>query len=151
MKVRLFLLSMVAVASGASALALPEAGLWDLSMTMEGAPSGGGARSGTACLSAQALKAAPEQALFEAAGRQGDGKRAPPCCEFGDVKRSPAETGWQTGWQSSCEGPMGKMQGSGGGVLGAESADLHQTFDIKAPIGSLTLKQTLRARRVGNC
>jgi hypothetical protein len=88
-----------------------------------------------------------EQTLFEAAGRQGDSSRAPPKCEFRDIKRDAANSSWQ----ATCEGPMGKMQGSGGGTLGAESADLQQTFNVKAPIGSMTVKQTLRARRVGSC
>jgi hypothetical protein len=144
-------LSLAALVSGAAAQGLPEPGLWTLTMTMAGAPSGGEARSGTVCLAAQPLASAPEQKLFEAAGRQGDAKRTPPRCEFSELKRTASGAAWQTGWASSCEGPMGKMQGTGGGVVGADSADLQQSFDIKAPIGSLTLKQTVRARRVGIC
>jgi hypothetical protein len=144
-------LLLVALVSGAAAQSLPEAGLWTLSVTMAGAPSGGEARSGTACLAAQPLATAPEQTLFEAAGRQGEAKRVPPRCEFSELKRTARGADWKTGWASSCEGPMGKMQGTGEGVLGADAADLQQSFDIKAPIGSLTLKQTVRARRVGSC
>lgn len=145
-----FLLSFIPLAvlsAGAVAQTLPSAGMWELSMTIEGAPRGGGLRSGQACLAAEALALAPEQTLIEAAGRQGDRSREPPKCEFRDIKRDAASTSWQ----STCEGPMGRMQGSGSGALGAESADLRQTFNVKAPIGSMTLKQTLRARRVGSC
>jgi Protein of unknown function (DUF3617) len=126
---------------------LPSAGLWDLSLTMEGAPSGAQSRRGSACLTAEALAAAPEQTLFEAAARQGGGGRGPLKCEYGEVKRD----GAASLWQSVCEGPMGKMQGTGSGTLAAETAELQQRFAIKAPIGTLNLKQTVSARRVGSC
>jgi hypothetical protein len=147
MKFLLLLIPLAAQSPSVVAQTLPSAGMWELSVTMEGGPKGGGPRGGKACLATDALANAPEQTLFEAAGRQGDSSRAPPKCEFRDIKRDAANTSWQ----STCEGPMGKMQGSGGGALGAESADLQQTFNVKAPIGSMTVKQTLRARRVGSC
>jgi Protein of unknown function (DUF3617) len=147
MKFSLLSIPLAALSTSLVAQTLPSAGMWELSVTIEGGPMGGGPRGGKACLAAEALASAPEQTLFEAAGRQGDSNRTPPKCEFRDIKRDAASTSWQ----STCEGQMGKMQGSGGGALGAESADLQQTFNVKAPIGSMTLKQTLRARRVGSC
>jgi Protein of unknown function (DUF3617) len=147
MKFLLFSAALVALPADVVADTLPSAGMWELSVAIEGGPAGGGPRSGKACLTAQALAGAPEQTLFEAAGRQGDSSRAPPKCEFRDIKRD----GANTSWQSTCDGPMGKMQGSGAGSLGAEAADLQQTFNVKAPIGAMTLKQNLRARRVGSC
>lgn len=144
------LLSLIALAAGSAGVVaqnLPSAGLWDLSLTMEGAPRGGGSHSAKACLTAEALAVAPEQALIETAARHGGNGRAAPKCEYRDVKRD----GTSTSWQSSCEGPMGPMQGSGTGTLGAEAAQLIQTFNVKAPIGALTLKQTVSARRVGSC
>lgn len=147
MKFVLSLITLATLSAGVVAQVLPSAGLWELSLTMEGGPRGGGPRSGTACLAADAMAAAPEQTLFEAAGRQGDSHRAPPKCEFRDVQRNAANTSWQ----AMCEGPMGQMRGTGNGALGAESADLQQTFNVKAPVGAMTFKQTLRARRVGSC
>lgn len=123
------------------------AGLWEFSSTMSGAPMGGGARTGTACVTADALAAAPEQALMEAAGRQGGGERAPPKCEFRDIQRE----GARSTWQATCEGSRGKMQGAGAGQLSADAADLQQSFSVKAPIGTVMLKQTVSARRVGSC
>jgi hypothetical protein len=138
----------LAVAGTAAAQNLPTAGLWELSMTMQGAPGGGNTRSGKACLSADALAAAPERTLFEAAGKAAaSGDRAPPKCTFAGVQRD----GANTSWQSQCEGPMGTMQGKGNGMLGAESAELQQAFTAKASMGTLNLKQTLSARRVGSC
>jgi Protein of unknown function (DUF3617) len=147
MKFLLSMLPLAALSAGAVAQTLPSAGMWELSVTMEGGAMGGGPRGGKACLAAEALAAAPEQTLFEAAGRQGDTTRTPPKCEFRDIKRDAAGTSWQ----STCEGPMGTMQGSGRGALGAESADLQQTFKVQVAIGSMTLKQSLRARRIGSC
>lgn len=147
MKFLLSLIPLTALSAGAVAQTLPSAGMWELSVTMEGGPMGGGPRSGKACLAADALASAPERTLFEAAGRQGDSGRTPPTCEYRDIQRNAADTSWQ----ATCEGPRGKMQGTGSGALGAESADLQQTFDVKGPMGSMTLKQTLRARRVGSC
>jgi Protein of unknown function (DUF3617) len=135
------------LAGAASAQTLPAGGLWELSMTLEGAPSGSGTRSAQACLAADALARAPEQTLFEAAPRQSGSGRAPPKCEWRDLRR---EAG-QSAWQSVCEGPMGTMQGSGSGTLSADAAQLQQSFTVKAPFGSLQLKQTLAARRVGSC
>jgi Protein of unknown function (DUF3617) len=148
MKVWLSLLIPVAALSaGAMAQTPPSAGMWELSLTMQGGASGAGPRSGTACLAAPALAAAPEQTLFEAAGRLGDSGRALPRCEFGDVKRNAASTSWQ----STCETPAGKMQGSGSGALSGESADLQQTINVKSRMGAMTVKQTLRGRRTGSC
>jgi Protein of unknown function (DUF3617) len=126
--------------------AKPAAGLWDLSITMEGAPVGGGARTAKACLGADALATAPEQTLLEAASRQ-SGSRPSPKCEFNGLKRE----GEKSSWQALCEGPMGKMQGTGSATLATETAELQQAFAVKAPIGSLSLKQTVSARRVGSC
>jgi Protein of unknown function (DUF3617) len=128
------------------AQALPSAGLWELSMTMEGAPSGANTRRGTACLAADSLAAAPEQTFFDAGARQGDG-RGPSKCEYRELQRD----GAASSWQAVCEGPVGKMQGTGSGTLATERAELQQSFVIKAPIGSLNLKQTVSARRLGNC
>jgi Protein of unknown function (DUF3617) len=135
-----------ALPTAADAQALPGPGLWELSMTMEGAPLGANTRRGTACLAADKLAAAPEQTLFDAGARQGDG-RGPSKCEYRELKRD----GAASSWQAVCDGPMGKMQGTGSGTLAAESAELQQSFAVKAPIGTLNLKQTVSARRVGSC
>jgi hypothetical protein len=142
----LTLTSMAALSAGVLAQALPGAGMWELSIKMEGAPGGGDAKTGKACLAAEALASAPEKTLMEAAARQ-VGERSGPKCEYRDVKR----TVNGSEWQADCEGPMGKMQGVGGGMLGADAADLQQSFVVKAPIGTLNLKQTVKARRVGDC
>jgi hypothetical protein len=123
----------------------PSAGVWELSITQEGAPAGGGTRSGKTCLTADTLAAAPEQALMEAAGRHSG--RQGLKCEFKDIQRE----GGNSSWQAVCDGPMGKMQGLGAAKLGAEAAELQQAFTVKAPIGTLNLKQTVSARRVGSC
>jgi Protein of unknown function (DUF3617) len=123
----------------------PSAGVWEVSVTMEGGPGGGGPRSGKTCLSADALAVAPEQTLMEAAGRN-SGRQAPKC-EFKDIQRD----GGNSSWQAVCEGPMGKMQGLGAAKLGAEAAELQQAFTVKAPMGTVNLKQNVSARRVGSC
>lgn len=123
------------------------AGLWEFSSTMTGARMGNGTRSGKACVTADAMAAAPEQALMEVAGRLGGGDRTPPKCEFRDIQRE----GASSTWQATCEGARGKMQGAGAGQLSADAADLQQSFSVKAPIGTITLKQTVSARRVGSC
>jgi hypothetical protein len=136
------------VAGGAvaqTAQALPWAGAWELSVTTEGGPGGGKAQSAKACLAADALNAAPEQTLMEAAGRQGS--RQSPKCEFKDIQRD----GGNSSWQAACDGPMGKMQGLGSAKLGAESAELQQAFTVKAPMGTFNVKQNVSARRVGSC
>ncbi len=124
-----------------------KAGLWEFSSTMSGAPRGSGTHTGKACITADAMAAAPEQALMEAAGRQSGGDRTPPKCEFRGIQRE----GARSTWQATCEGPRGKMQGTGAGQLSAEAADLQQRFSVKAPVGTITLKQTVSARRVGSC
>jgi Protein of unknown function (DUF3617) len=142
----LTLTSVAALSAGALAQALPSAGMWELSIKMEGAPGGGDSKTGKACLAAETLAAAPEKTLMEAAARQAS-ERSGPKCEYHDIKRAAQNTTWQ----AQCEGPMGKMQGMGGGMLGADGADLQQSFVVKAPIGTLNLKQTVTARRVGDC
>ena len=135
-----------ALPTAADAQTLPTAGLWELSTTMEGAPSGANTRRGTACLAADKLAAAPEQTLFDAGARQANG-RGPSKCEYRDFRRD----GAASSWQAACDGPTGRMQGTGSGTLAAEAAELQQSFSVKAPFGTLKLKQTVAARRVGSC
>ncbi|WP_374659336.1 DUF3617 domain-containing protein [Inhella sp.] len=136
-----------ALAVAARAQAPVSAGLWEISSTMAGARAGNDTRTGKACVSADALVAAPERALLEAAGRLGGGDRTPPKCEFRDIQRE----GARSTWLATCEGERGRMQGAGAGQLSATAADLQQSFSVNAPIGTITLKQTVRARRVGDC
>jgi Protein of unknown function (DUF3617) len=143
----LLISSLAAGSAAVLAQATPGAGSWELSMTMEGGPRAAAPRTGIVCLAADALAAAPEQTLIDAAARQGSGERAPPRCTLRDIRRD----GAGTAWQAQCEGPMGAMQGVGTGTLGPESASLQQTFQVKAPVGSMTLKQTIGARRLGAC
>lgn len=123
------------------------AGLWEFSSTMSGTPRGNAKQTGTVCVTADAMAAAPERALMEAAGRQSGAEAASPTCELSAIQRQ----GARSTWQSTCEGPRGKMQGAGSGQLSAESADLQQTFRVTSHVGTITLTQTLNARRVGNC
>jgi hypothetical protein len=150
--VTLRLLSITTLACAAAipiaghAQVLPSAGVWNVSVTMEGAPSGATTRRGTACLTAAALDSAPEQTLFDAGVRQVGG-RGSFKCEFRDIRRD----GANAAWQAVCEGPMGPMLGTGGGVLSTQAAELQQSFSVKSPMGTLNLKQTVSALRVGSC
>ena len=122
-------------------------GLWEFSSTLSGTPRGNAKQTGTVCVTTDAMAAAPELTLIEAAGRQSGAESAPPKCELRAIQRD----GVRSTWQSTCEGPRGKMQGAGSGQLSAESADLQQTFQVKLHVGTITLTQTLNARRVGTC
>jgi hypothetical protein len=136
-----------AAATVAAAQTLPSAGLWEITLTMEGGPGGGGTRIGKSCLAADALSAAPEQTLFEAAGQLAGGGRMSPSCEFSNVQRD----GDKSNWQAQCQSPRGALQGTGSGALSADKADLQQAFSVKAPTGTMNMKQTVMARRVGSC
>jgi hypothetical protein len=132
----------------AMAQALPTGGLWELTIAMEGAPRGGTPQTLRACLATEALAAAPERTLIDAAGRQGQSQgRAPLTCEVRDVQRA----GTQSTWQAVCEGPRGPMKGTGSGTLAADAAQLQQAFALKGPLGAMNLKQVVDARRVGAC
>jgi hypothetical protein len=124
----------------------PSGGMWDFNIKMEGAP-GGGERTGKACVSADALAAAPEQALVEAAAKSSSGGRGAAKCEFNNIQR---EAG-KAAWQAACDGPMGKMAGSGSGSWTADSAQLQQTFELRGLLGSRTMKQSIQAKRAGDC
>lgn len=141
-------LSFVAAAQTATPTPMPTpaAGLWEISSTMEGAPMGGGTRSGKACLTAEALASSPEMTLLEAAGRQGNGRDGPKC-ELKDLQRQ----GPDSTWTAQCQGPMGRMQGTGSARLSSDTASLQLAFNVKAPIGSLSLKQSVSGRRIGDC
>jgi hypothetical protein len=134
------------VVAAASASAQPSAGVWEWSVTQQGAPAGGGTRTGKACLAAEALATAPEQTLIDAASRQGGGRQGPKC-EFKGIQRN----GASSSWQAVCDGPRGKMQGLGAATLGADAAELQQAFTVEAPMGTLNVKQIVSARRVGSC
>lgn len=129
-----------------STAAAPSAGMWQLSVTQEGTPMGGGTRTGQACLAADALTAAPEQTLMEAARRQLNARQNAKC-EFKDIRRD----GSRSSWQAVCEGPMGKMLGTGAALLAEDAAELQQAFSVKASIGTLNIKQTVTAKRLGSC
>jgi hypothetical protein len=136
-----------ASASPTTAQNPPAAGLWEISLALEGAPAGAAARKGTACLSKPALEAGPEQALLDAAAQLPGAGRAPLRCQALDIQRAAAKSSWQ----AQCDGPMGKLLGSGSGVLGEESVELQQTFSIERALIKRNLKQTLAARRTGSC
>jgi Protein of unknown function (DUF3617) len=145
--------SALAAAQTTAPNAGPSAGMWELALTMEGGP-GSGTRIGKSCLAAEPLAAAPEQTLFEAAGKAassgggGGGRgRTLPKCDFGTVQRN----GEKSAWQAQCEGPSGKIQGAGSGTLSAETANLQQAFTVKSLMGTMNVQQTLVARRLGNC
>jgi Protein of unknown function (DUF3617) len=140
---------LLGLAYPAFAQSTPRAGSWEISVTQEGMPVGGGTRVYKVCLSAELLTTAPEQVLVDSAGRRDNSsaRPGPTKCVLKDVKREAS----QSSWQSTCEGPRGTIQGKGGGTLEAEQAELKQTFDVDTPIGARTLKQTVRARRLGDC
>lgn len=132
----------------AAAQGRPAGGLWSLDMTLDGAPGRATPRTGQVCLPDAPLAEAPEQTLIDAATRLGpSGSPVPSACAMRDLQRS----GGRSAWQVQCDGPMGRMQGTGQAVWSADAAELKQAFAVKAPLGSLTLQQTVTARRQGAC
>ncbi len=129
------------------AQSLPAAGMWEMTVTMKGAPRAGGTQKASACLSAAQL-GNPEQAMFDGVGASGANKDAPQMkCQLANVQRD----GANTRWSSTCEGPRGPMNGTGSGTLGTDTAQLAQTFEVSTPMGKMKLEQSLNARRTGEC
>jgi hypothetical protein len=149
----LFLITLVAGLAGArasSAQSSPpslEPGLWELALTVRGAPMADPPPSNV-CLNAQSLAVEPERALLDAALRSLPGiQAAGPQCALSALQRETAKSSWQ----ARCTGPRGAIKGAGTGVLAAQSATLQQTFEVETPLGLQTMKQTIRARRTGSC
>jgi Protein of unknown function (DUF3617) len=121
-------------------------GEWEVSTTMQGAPSGGGPRSHKVCLDAAKLSSAPEATLLEAAPKPKDGPALK--CSYDNMARN----GAQSSWVAACEGPRGPMNGNGSATLEAERAELTQNFEVTVPMmGKRKMQQSISARRLGNC
>ncbi len=136
------------VAASATTMPLqaqPLAGLWELTVTVEGAPSGGGSRTQQACLVADRLKRAPERSFFDASRLQGERS---PTCEWGEVQRA---SDGSARWQASCESPVGAAKGPGEAVVSSDRARLSQQLKLDTPWGARTLSQRIDARRIGAC
>jgi hypothetical protein len=122
----------------------PQSGQWELSVTRQGAPSGSGKELVRACLAQDRLDNGAEAVFFAAAQGKDKGR---PSCAVSEVQRDGAKSTWKT----TCEGPFGKMYGTGEGTLATQAVDLTQVIEVRAPLGSLTLKQSVNARRTGEC
>lgn len=133
--------------SSSAAWAQAQPGQWEVRVTLQGAPSGGGTTVQTACLAADRMAAAPEQALLDVAGTSPNKDRPSLRCTVKDVQRGQGKSAWQ----SSCEGPRGAMPGQGSATIDAQSAELVQSFEVKTPMGTRSLQQTVRAKRVADC
>jgi Protein of unknown function (DUF3617) len=121
-------------------------GEWEVSASMQGAPSGGGVRSHKVCLDAAKLSSAPEATLLESAPKPNDAPALK--CSYDDMKRD----GARSSWAAACEGPRGPMNGNGSATLETERAELIQNFEVTVPIiGKRKMQQSVSARRLGNC
>lgn len=129
----------------------PLPGQWDITVTSEGMPFGGGAKAGKACLTADSLQSGHEAAMIAAAMKLAQpetaSKTSTPSCSFSDVSRQ----GSDSRWKSTCAGPRGAMAGSGSGSFKSDSATLSQAFEVSLPFGKRTITQTISAKRIGEC
>lgn len=130
-----------------SAVSATSHGMWELTTTMQGAPSGDKKSSKTACISAAQVASGFEQALLDA-NAVATGKDQPALkCVLKGLKRD----GAKSSWQSTCDGPRGAMSGVGAATFAATSAEINQAFEIKTPFGAMKLKQVIEAKRMGDC
>jgi hypothetical protein len=144
-------LALIAWDDSSLAQTVPQAGQWELTTDMQGMPFGGGTKTSKACIKAEQLTAGPEQAIIEAGmasyqSSNSSGNTAPKC-SFTELKRESNASSWK----ANCEGPRGSMQGAGYGTLAADTAQLQQSFEANTPMGKRTLKQTITAKRLGEC
>ncbi|TAG00275.1 MAG: DUF3617 family protein [Betaproteobacteria bacterium] len=135
--------SLALVCSAAAWATLP--GVWEVTTSMQGAPSGERKSSATACVNVTQMKSGFEQAMLDisASGTLKGGLK----CVVTDLVRSSAGSKWK----ASCEGPVGAMQGSGAATTEGASASLIQSFELQTPFGARPLKQVLQAKRLGDC
>ena len=122
-------------------------GIWEVTTQLKGGPRSHDAMVRSACLSQESLTAGPEQALLDVSASSKDGRETAPKCLVSELKKSPKGSEWT----ANCEGPRGSMQGTGTGTTGADAATLMQIFKVKLPFGSVTLEQSVAARRTGDC
>jgi hypothetical protein len=108
---------------------------------------GGKQEQGEVCLANEPLGSAPEKTLLEAAIQHASRSRSPLNCELQDMKRDAGASSWV----SVCKGGMGEMKGSGSGTSSADNAVIQQRLIAKSAFGTLTLNQTVNARRTGSC
>ena len=137
----------IAVHASAFAQVPVKPGKWELTSTFKGLPFGDSAEPArTVCISASELGSIPEKALISAAPAPADGgSRAPPKCEYSDIRRR----GAQSSWKLACDGP--KMSGSGNATATSETVDLSETLNLETPFGSRSVQHVVLARRQGAC
>lgn len=132
-----------AATATATTTTAPQAGNWEISVTMKGAPSGDEKSTRKVCITPSQVSAGFEQTVFDnLSSSKGTLK-----CSLKDIKRD----GTKATWPASCEGPRGPIQGSGSGTIEASSADLAQILEMKTPFGTMKLQQIVSAKRQGDC
>jgi hypothetical protein len=133
-------------ASQALASSAPVAGRWEFSVTTEGGPGSNNTQTGSACLAAEPLNAAPERTLFEAALRNTGGR--PKGCKLEELRRESA----RSSWSATCGGPMGvTLKGPGSGTFDTGAATLSQKLEGTILLQNITLVKAISAKRVGGC
>jgi Protein of unknown function (DUF3617) len=125
----------------------PQHGTWEVTTTMQGAPSGDAKSSKHACLNPAQIASGLEQAILDISAGNSSASRRGLKCSLKDIKRE----GSSSSWQSSCEGPRGAMQGVGSASIEANRASLRQSFEVITPFGAMKLTQSVEAQRVGDC
>ncbi len=122
---------------------LPQGGAWELQRTERGPFGERSSSVPRVCLDSAALQQAPEQTLIRASNAKADTPR----CEFTGLVRD----GVGSSWGVQCESPRGKLKGTGRSTLSLDAADLQQELEANTPMGSIRVRTTVRARRLGDC
>jgi Protein of unknown function (DUF3617) len=128
----------------------PQAGQWEITTDMKGAPFGGGAKTGNICIKAETWAQGREKALMEAAAKAtepSNSSREKPKCTYSDTQRE-AEA---SKWKSSCTASRGQINGTGSGTFTQENAQITQQFEVNSPFGKRIITETIAAKRIGEC
>jgi Protein of unknown function (DUF3617) len=119
-------------------------GSWEVNITTSGIPGGDSKSTKKLCVTA-AQTAQIEKAFLDVS--VGKGERGPQNCELKNLVRA----GNKASWKGACDGPRGSLETAGTSTVNASAVELEQSFAVEMPLGSLQIKQAIKAKRLGDC
>jgi hypothetical protein len=124
-------------------VALPIAGYWQITASIEGRVPGGGPQVKNVCFTTEQLSSNFEKSFMEAVPPKPprNKKGTKPSCEYSNFERL---NGAAT-WTASCNTPFGTMVSQGKGTYGEKDFSAQQVGNMRGPMGNMQITRKVLA------
>jgi hypothetical protein len=130
-------------------VALPAAGYWQITASMEGRMGGGDPQVKKVCFTQKQLDLGFEKNFMEAVPPKPprNAKGTKTNCQYSNFERL---NGAAT-WIAACSTPFGTMTSQGKGTYAEKDFSGQQVGSMRSPMGSMKVTRKVLAQYVGNC